>query len=102
MLEVLARGPSKLSQNRWLLHRDAPCLRDQKWNHIMPMFNLLIICFVVILQPPFDGDDEDELFNSILEHSVSYSRSISKEAVLIIKGVSFYKPCFTKPVAVDQ
>ena len=68
----------------------------------MPMLNLLIICFFVILQPPFDGDDEDELFNSILEHSVSYSRSISKEAVLIIKGVSFCKTCFTKPAAVDS
>ncbi len=40
------------------------------------------------MQPPFDGDDDDQLFNNIMEKPVHYPRGMSEPAKKLIQGVS--------------
>ncbi len=47
-------------------------------------------------QPPFEADNEDDLFESILHDDVLYPVWLSKEAVSILKGVSTSSANFTK------
>ncbi|VDP99882.1 unnamed protein product [Trichobilharzia regenti] len=38
--------------------------------------------------PPFDGEDEEELFRNIASQDVTYPRHMSREACMLCRGVS--------------
>lgn len=50
---------------------------------------ILIIYFcLVFVQSPFPGDDEEEVFDSIVNDEVRYPRFLSLEAIAIMRRVS--------------
>jgi len=50
------------------------------WSYGVLLYEMLVG------QPPFDGDDEDELFIAIQQDHPCYPASLSKEAQNILKG----------------
>lgn len=46
----------------------------------------VLIYEMLVGRPPFDGDDDDQLFNNIMEKPVHYPRGLSEQARKIIQG----------------
>ena len=53
-------------------------------------------------QPPFEADNEDDLFESILHDDVLYPVWLSKEAVSVLKGVSIRNMLYKLPVLSNE
>ena len=43
---------------------------------------------MIVFQSPFPGDDEEEVFDSIVNEDVRYPRFLSNESVTIMRRVS--------------
>lgn len=53
-------------------------------------FLCVCVCFFPG-QSPFPGDDEEEVFDSIVNEEVRYPRFLSTEAIAIMRRVSSWK-----------
>jgi len=66
----------------------SPCLPTLPSPTPMPVLLLMVVVRVVVVQPPFDGEDEDDLMTSITDYAVSFPRFMSKESITICTAVS--------------
>jgi len=56
---------------------------------------LLVMLMLMVVQPPFDGEDEDDLMTSITDYVISFPRFMSKESITICTAVRFQPQLLT-------
>lgn len=63
-------------------------LLEQAYGFAIDWWAFGVLTYELLLgEPPFHGDDEDEIFDAILEDEPLYPSSIPPDAVSILQGV---------------
>lgn len=60
---------------------------------------VLLMLVMMMVQPPFDGEDEDDLMTSITDYGVAFPRFMSKESVAICSAVSSRRAIDRRPLS---
>lgn len=65
-------------------------LKEQEYGASVDWWALGVLMYEMMAgQPPFEADNEEELFDSIMHDDVLYPVWLSREAVSILKGTEF-------------
>ena len=66
-------------------------LTETSYTRAVDWWGLGVLIFEMLVgESPFPGDDEEEVFDSIVNDEVRYPRFLSLEAIAIMRRVSFY------------
>lgn len=72
-----------------IFHYTSQILQELEYGPSVDWWALGVLMYEMMAgQPPFEADNEDDLFESILHDDVLYPVWLSKEAVSILKAVS--------------
>lgn len=78
-------------------------LKEQEYGASVDWWALGVLMYEMMAgQPPFEADNEDELFDSILHDDVLYPVWLSREAVSILKGMIMVCKCKTIKINLNK
>lgn len=68
-------------------------LMEQRYGRAVDWWAFGVLTYEMLLgQSPFRGDDEDEIFDAILEDPPLYPITMPPKAVMLLQGVSLVSP----------